>query len=767
MFWSDELAKQITEDSKYDRYWVDDMKTPSGRVHVGALRGVAIHALIHESLKKLGKESHFSYVFNDMDPMDGFPHYLPESFKRYMGMPLFKIPSPEPGFNSLAELYATEFKEVFNTLGFDPEIIWSSKRYGQGDFDAEIRGILDKVNLVRKLYRSISNYDKPGNWYPYQVICEQCGKVGSTITTGWDGKTVTYECRKDLVEWAVGCGHVGEIEPTGTNGKLMWKVDWATHWKVIGITIEGAGKDHMTDNGSHDLSSAICEQVLDYPTPFGFIYEWFLAKGGSKMSSSKGIGVSAKEISKTLPAEILRFMLVKTPYRRAITFDPSQNDSILQLFDEYDAMQEAYYQDPNSDQGRTWEMSQVEAPPRKKVYLARFRDVVNFIQSPSVDMYQKFTQSKGEDLTDADRAELDKRITFAKIWLENYAPEKYTFKVTENLPAEAAALSVEQKSYLQGIVKLLDQVWLTPDDFQQALYESSKSMGIKPKDAFAAIYLSLLGKTHGPKAAWLILENTDIARTRFTSLEQSGTSRNRVSNVVTTKSEHIALHPDFIKAYPSASVGYAKIEGINIKAFDESLEAERQAFVKSQADLTTEKLNLYPELLSYRKMYKNMGVDWHSKRPSPEALLRRIATGKGLYSPINTCVDAYNMAVLHNHISVGAFDADNLKTPVLLTIAKGGESEFFIGDKDTPTVLKAGEVSYFDEVGPYNLDYNYRDALRVAVTMETKNIWINAEGVFDITPEQVQKTLDEAIGHIQKYCGGVLVEKGMLVASDL
>jgi DNA/RNA-binding domain of Phe-tRNA-synthetase-like protein len=62
-------------------------------------------------------------------------------------------------------------------------------------------------------------------------------------------------------------------------------------------------------------------------------------------------------------------------------------------------------------------------------------------------------------------------------------------------------------------------------------------------------------------------------------------------------------------------------------------------------------------------MYKEMGVDWHSKRPSPEALLRRIATGKGLYPAINTCVDAYNLIVMKNKISVGAFDLDKMKLP--------------------------------------------------------------------------------------------------------
>jgi len=44
-----------------------------------------------------------------------------------------------------------------------------------------------------------------------------------------------------------------EISPYGGNGKLPWKVDWAAHWKVVGITIEGAGKDHAS-KGVHMIS---------------------------------------------------------------------------------------------------------------------------------------------------------------------------------------------------------------------------------------------------------------------------------------------------------------------------------------------------------------------------------------------------------------------------------------------------------------------------------------------------------------------------------
>ncbi|HUW21080.1 MAG TPA: lysine--tRNA ligase, partial [Candidatus Bathyarchaeia archaeon] len=82
MFWPDRFASEIIKSGKYRPYHVDDMKTPSGRIHVGALRGVIVHDLIFKALKEKGKKVDYTWVFNDMDPMDAFPHYLPEKFKK-------------------------------------------------------------------------------------------------------------------------------------------------------------------------------------------------------------------------------------------------------------------------------------------------------------------------------------------------------------------------------------------------------------------------------------------------------------------------------------------------------------------------------------------------------------------------------------------------------------------------------------------------------------------------------------------------------------
>jgi len=506
MFWPKQIAKEIIKSGKYQSYWVDDMKTPSGRVHVGALRGVVIHDLIYKALQEEGEKVTFSYVINDMDPMDGFPTYLNPSFKKYMGWPLFKIPSPKKGYSSFARYYAEQFIGVFNKLGAKPKIIWSSEYYQRGKFNQVIKEALDKVRKIRALYKKISHYDKPKSWYPFQVVCPRCGKVGTTVVTGWDGEKVKFTCQKDLVGWAKGCGYEGEISPFDGNGKLMWKVDWAAHWKVIGITVEWAGKDHMTEGGSYDLSSAICRQVFHYSPPHARLYEWFLTQGGSKMSSSKGVGVSAVEVSNTLPAEILRFLLVKNHYRRAIIFDPYGNETILKLFDDYDAAADSFYRrDRETDWGEIWKFSQVSPPPSQKPFFPRLRTVVNYLQSSSIDMEKEFSKIKGKSLTVEEKKILQERIKYGRIWLKTYAPGEFVYQLSKDMPKEATNLSKNQKKYLQRLALLLQKKDWQPEKLQQELYNLAKKLNIPVKKAFQAIYLSLIGKTHGPKAAWFLL----------------------------------------------------------------------------------------------------------------------------------------------------------------------------------------------------------------------------------------------------------------------
>lgn len=491
MFWADKVAEEIIASGKFKPYWVDDMKTPSGRVHVGALRGVVVHDLVYKALKEKGQKVKFSYVFEDHDPMDDIPSYLPrEKYEKYLGMPLFNIPSPETGFENYARFYASEFQKAFNSIGCEPEIIWTKDLYTSGKMNPLIKEVLDKAETVRGIYEEMYDKKLPDNWYPFQVYCENCGKVSTTQVTGWDGKEVVYECVVEKVKFTKGCGAKGKISPFSTKekivGKLSWKIDWPAKWKAIGITIEGAGKDHMSSGGSHDIAKLVCERVIDYPVPYPIAYEWILV-GGRKMSSSRGVGVSAREMLEILPPELIRFLIVRIKVNTQINFDPSEKDTIPNLFDDYQRTANAYFDKTDQDLARIFEMSQIgeiKKPPK-----IRFSILSQWVQMPNMEEEIK-------------KEGLEQWAKFAKVWLERFAPEDQKFEVKKELPK--VKLTEKQKELLTKTVALVSEK-SNPLELQTKIYELGKELNLSSQEAFGAFYKVLIGKDHGPKLAWLLL----------------------------------------------------------------------------------------------------------------------------------------------------------------------------------------------------------------------------------------------------------------------
>lgn len=768
MFWADKIAKEIISSGKYKPYWVDDMKTPSGRIHVGSLRGVVIHDLVHQALRAAKQDVTFTYVFEDHDPMDGLPVYLEkEIWSKYLGQPLFTIPSPDGKAKSYGAYFALEFQEVFNRIGSYPKIIWMSEMYLAGKMNTAVKLCLDKADVIRGIYEEMYKKKLPENWYPFQVVCPKCGKESTTRVSDWDGEEVVFTCKVDAVDWTTGCGYSGKTSPFSTKGKyagkLPWKVEWAVKWQVIGVTVEGAGKDHMSAGGSHDIASLVCERVLNYPVPYPVAHEFFLI-GGKKMSSSKGLGSSAKEISDIIPPYLLRFLFTRTDYNQAINFDPVGNMYIPDLFDEYDRSWKAYTQGTDENLSRAFEMSQVENTPSKlDLFIPRFKDVINYVQHPGVDIEKKFSDIKGAALTHDERKTLSERKIYAKIWIAKYAPNEFRFHMSEDIPNQVSKLTEIQRKYLREIISLLSIQ--EPDELQQALYNKAKELKLEVKDAFGAIYMTFIGKSHGPKAAWFLLQYPKekvLERLRDAATYSANTRLMAEGQKVSliSRPDSFTIDTQVRQKFPSISIGIALIRGITVNKTNSGLEKEKQIFLDGLVGLTTKSLGEFPEVTSYRKLYKEMGVDWHSRRPTTEALLRRVALGKGLYT-INTCVDAYNLVVMKQRVSLGAFDLDQLKLPAVLRFAKKGESILLLGDSE-PTQYTDKELAYFDQIGGYNIDFNYRDAKRTMVTEKTKNIWINVDGAYDITPEMVQKTLDESIAKILKYCGGKVEFSGVI-----
>ncbi len=503
MFWADKYASEVIESGNYKPYWVDDMKTPSGRVHVGALRGVVVHDLVFKALNDKGKEARYTYVFDNHDPMDDIPSYLPrEKFEKYLGMPLFKVPSPEPGSENYAEFYAKEFEKVFNSIGCAPEIIWAKDLYTSGKMNTVIKEVLDNSSEVRKIYEEMYDKKLANNWYPFQLYCPDCGKVSTTNVTAWDGEEVDFECLENKVPWAKGCSMKGKASPFSTGGemvgKLPWKVEWACKWKVIGISIEGAGKDHMSRGGSHDLTSEICKRVINYPVPYPIAYEWLLV-GGRKMSSSKGVGYAAKDMPEILPAELIRFMMVRIKVNTQINFDPAEEQTIPNLFDDYQKAADAYFDKSNEDLARIFELSQIGEI--KKPPSIRFLILTQWVQMPNMEEEIK-------------KGGLEEWAKYARVWVERFAPADQKFEVKKELPKDIG-LTDKQKDLLKKTSEFVVEI-KDPGDLQTKVYDLGKSLELSSGETFEAFYKVLIGKNHGPKLAWLITSlDPDFVKERF------------------------------------------------------------------------------------------------------------------------------------------------------------------------------------------------------------------------------------------------------------
>lgn len=747
MFWADKILQ-----NRNGKECLEDAWTPSGIVHMGGLKGPVIHDVLYKILKGQKKDAKYIYSFDDFDPIDGLPVNLQESFKEYMGVPTFLAPSPD-GKGTFADFYSREMREMFATLGIEAEIYLGSESYKKGVYNEGIRIMLDHVNEVRNVYEEM--YKKPvkENWYPLQVICSNCGKLGTTKVIDWDGKEVTYTCEPDMVKWAKGCGTTGKISPFDGNAKMPWKSEWAVKWYAFNVTIEWSGKDHMSAGASYEVAANILKKVFKQEPPMAVGYEFFLWNG-KKMSSSKGLGLTARELLAVMPPQMARFLMIKTEPTRTVEFNPRETDIIPKLFDDYQKAADAYFGKGDADLARAFELSQigeVQKPPS-----VRFSVLAQWVQMPNM---QHIIKEEG----------LEEWAKYARVWVEQYAPESAKFLVQKTLPEAAQTLTDKQKELLQKIAKELDKEW-DAEEFQTEIYEYGKALGLSGKETFAAIYTALIGKNHGPKAAWLILSlDKDFVKKRFTEAaaeeEQAVSNEERSTISQFHKPELFSISKELAEKQPTISIGIATIKGVSIAKSNPELEKAKEELLQSLEGLTTEQLGQYPEIVSYRKLYKEMGVDWHSRRPSPEALLRRVALNKGLYN-INTCVDAYNLVVMKHSISIGAFDLDTVAFPTELRFAKDGEEILLLGDSE-PTKYKSTELAYFDQKGGYNIDFNFRDAQRTAVKQETKNILLNVDGIYNITPEQVEKVLRESVSNIIKYCGGTLVEFGVETAAVL
>lgn len=508
MHWADVVASRLEDAGEVHR--IATGITPSGHIHVGNMREILTGDLVHKAAKSKGLDSRLYYLADDFDPLRKVYPFLPGEYKQHVGKPLSEIPSPD-GEGTYADHFLGPFLDSVKRLGIEPIVLRSSQSYKEGKYAKPTGILLDRREEVKGILERISGRDLPDNWIPYNAKCENCGRIDSTRPMEWKHPYVHYRCD---------CGHEGKADIRTDDGKLPWRLDWPARWFWLGVTCEPFGKDHAASGGSYDTSSRIIEDVLGSKPPEPVIYEWIQLKGKGAMSSSSGVVVTAVDMLKMAPPEVLRFLIARYQPSRHIDLDPGLG--ILNVVDDYDRYAREYSRsddgDVDEDRLRAYELSVIDPDEGSDsdVFEVPYRHLVTLVQLVDDDeiLFGKIERSEGiEKLDPASRRRILRRAECVRFWLERFAPEGVKFRVFERAPDDVVgSLTPDMKKALEAMREEFEGIRWDAESIHNAIYEGSRKRDIKPKTTFKAFYRILLGKSRGPRLGFFLstMEKDDV-----------------------------------------------------------------------------------------------------------------------------------------------------------------------------------------------------------------------------------------------------------------
>lgn len=158
-----------------------------------------------------------------------------------------------------------------------------------------------------------------------------------------------------------------------------------------------------------------------------------------------------------------------------------------------------------------------------------------------------------------------------------------------------------------------------------------------------------------------------------------------------------------------------------------------------------------------KKAYRHLGKDPNRYRLSAEALMRRVAKGKGLNS-ISSAVDALNLVSLSTGITIGGFDTRQLTGDIELGIGLPGEEFIAIGRG--PLNVENLPV-YRDHLGAIGNPTS--DSERTQITISTTEVLMLIIGFYGLTG--IYQTLDQLKYLLTAFCKLSSCETGIIETS--
>ena len=131
MHWSDVVAQRLSE--RGSKHIVSTGITPSGEFHIGHLREILTGDMISKAARKAGLDAEFVFIVDSADPLRKVYAFLDDSYSKYIGHQLKKIPPPDangcPDMQrfamgvSYADHFLEPFKKALEQIDVHPRFI--------------------------------------------------------------------------------------------------------------------------------------------------------------------------------------------------------------------------------------------------------------------------------------------------------------------------------------------------------------------------------------------------------------------------------------------------------------------------------------------------------------------------------------------------------------------------------------------------------------------------------------------------------------------
>ncbi len=497
-YWLNGVLDKVEEKYPDGEIVVSSGISPSASYHIGHFREILSADMIKSGLVLRGRRARHIHVVDNFDPLRKRYDFLPEEYEKYVGWPVSLVPDPSKCHGNYAEHFFNEFRERFEPLELDLEIIFSYEQlYKTGKMAPQIEKSVAGVDKIKEIFKKVSNRELPDNWVPLQLLSDD------NNFDDWKFKDIDTEAKQIIYTDSEG----GEGTVPYDNGrvKLNWRLDWPARWQILNVMVEPHGaQEHGAAGSSFETGKIFAREIFGFEGPiagmqYGHVH---LAGDNLKMSSSLGNLITPEQAYEVMPPEMIKYLYLRYPGKKKINFDPGLG--FLRMMDEYSQVDRAVRAGEEHQFAPAYKlasagikshgMSSVPFNHLVSIYQAALGD-----ESKVFDMLQR---SGYENEVSEQKSEIKQELIYVKNWLEKWAPKEVKFSLAEAFPDD---LSDKEKKLLRHLADAIEvEDGKEGQWFHELIHTKREEVGLEAAEAFKTIYRTLLGQDSGPKAGWFL-----------------------------------------------------------------------------------------------------------------------------------------------------------------------------------------------------------------------------------------------------------------------